>query len=403
MDKKEIIKELVKTGKIKSVDDINKLVKGIFRETLETLLDSELEEELGYSKYDYRNKKTKNSRNGKRKKKVRSTVGDIEVEVPRDRDGEFEPQAVPKGVKNICEIEDKILSMYGKGQTTRDIAEQLEEIYGVELSAQTISRITDKLLPIITSWQNRPLEACYPIIWLDGLVLKIRSDQGVRKQCAHIILGVNTDGYKEILGIWIGKNESSKFWLSVITELKNRGVEELLICTVDGLQGFEEAIKSVYPETDLQRCVVHQVRHCCKFVKYNERKEFCEDMKEIYSAATIKAGKKALDEFAKKWEKKYAYAVKSWYTNWESLSQIYKYTKEVRKLIYTTNPIESVNRQFRKTTKVKTQFPTEAAAMKMLYLTVARMQEKWSVRMRNWCSIIAQLSIKFEDRIERYL
>lgn len=403
MERKEIIAELVKSGKIKSVDDINKLVKDIFKDTLETMLEAELENELGYSKHDYRNKKTENSRNGKRKKMVRSSAGDIELEVPRDRQGEFEPQVVPKGEKNICEIEDKIISMYANGQSTRNIAEQLEQLYGVQLTAQTISRITDKLLPLIESWRNRPLEACYPIIWMDGLVVKFKSERGVENHCAHIILGISIDGYKEILGIWISKNESSKFWLSVLTELKNRGVHEVLICTVDGLKGFDEAIKAVFPETELQRCLVHQVRYCCRFVNYKDRKEICSDMKKIYTAPTESAGKEALKAFSARWENKYAYAVKSWQDNWENLSQVYHYTDDIRSLMYTTNPIESVNRRFRMTTKIKSQFPSEEAAMKMLYLTTVKMQEKWYTRMKNWGTVIAQLTIRFADRMTRYL
>lgn len=403
MQRKELLKELVQSGAIKSIEDINSLVKDIYKETLETMLEAELEAELGYSKYDYRNKKTQNARNGKRTKTVRSSAGEFELAVPRDRNGEFEPEIVPKGSSDVGNIEDKILGMYSRGLSSRDISDQIEEIYGTRLSATTISRVTDKLLPVIETWQNRPLEGVYPILWLDGFVLKIRGENGVSNQCAHVIMGVNVEGYKEVLGIWVGNSESSKFWLSVLTDLKNRGVEDILICTVDGLSGFQDAIESVYPQTEVQRCVVHQVRYSCRFAQHKDRKEFCQDMKRIYTAPTEKAGLEALERMAEKWQAKYAYAVKSWYDNWDALSRIYRYTPEIRRLIYTTNPIESLNRQFRKATKTRTQFPSEQAATKVLYLTVIKMEEKWKMKVQNWGLIISQLVIHFDERINKHL
>jgi len=367
------------------------------------MLEAELESEPGYSKYDYRNKKTQNARDGKRTKTVRSSAGEFELAVPRDRNGEFEPEIVPKGSPDVGNIEDKILGMYSRGQSSRDIADQIEEIYGTRLSATTISRVTDKLLPVIETWQNRPLEAVYPILWLDGFVLKIRGENGVSNQCAHVIMGVNIEGYKEVLGIWVGNSESSKFWLRVLTDLKNRGVEDILICTVDGLSGFQDAIESVYPQTEVQRCVVHQVRYSCRFAQHKDRKEFCQDMKRIYTAPTEKAGIEALERMAAKWQAKYAYAVKSWYDNWDALSRIYRYTPEIRRLIYTTNPIESLNRQFCKATKTRTQFPSEQAATKVLYLTVIKIEEKWKMKVQNWGLIIFQLAIHFDERINKHL
>lgn len=403
MQRKELLKELVRSGAIKSLDDINALVKDIYKETLETMLDAELDEELGYSRYDYRHKETKNSRNGKRSRRVRSSAGDLEIEVPRDRQGKFNPQVLPKGSKDIGGIEDKILGMYSRGLSSRDIADQIEEIYGTRLSATAISRVTDKILPVIESWQNRVLEPMYVMLWLDGFVLKIRGQNGVSNQCAHVIMGVTAEGYKQVLGIWLGDSESSKFWLSVLTDLKNRGVEDVLMCTIDGLSGFEEAISAVYPQTSVQRCIVHQVRYSCRFAQHRDRKAMCADMKQIYAAPNEQAALAALDVFAENWEKKYGYAVKSWRNNWGALSQLYRYTPEIRKLMYTTNPIESLNRQFRKATKTRTQFPSEQAAMKVLYLTVVKMEEKWKMRAQNWGQILSQLTIHFAERINKFI
>lgn len=401
--RKNIFKSMIQSGEIQSVADIDALVKELYKETLEGMLEAELDEELGYSRYDYRNKRTRNARNGKRSKKVHSSVGELEIEVPRDRNSEFEPQAVAKGQKDISSLEDKILSMYARGLSSRDITAQIEEIYGAKLSATTISRITDKILPVIQSWQNRPLENMYPLLWLDGFVLKVRTDNSVVNRCAHVIMGVNLDGYKEVLGIWLGENESSKYWLNVLTDLKNRGVTDILMCTVDGLSGFKDAIESVFPHTEVQRCIVHQVRYTTRFVQHKDRKEMCKDMKQIYTSANIEAGFQALESFAAKWGEKYGYAVKSWYDNWEDLSRLFRYTPEIRRLMYTTNPIESLNRQFRKATKTRSQFPNEDAALKILYLTVMKMEEKWKMRVQNWGLIVSQLAIHFEERITQHL
>lgn len=401
--RKNILKSLIQSGEIQSVADIDALVKDLYKETLEGILEAELDEELGYSRYDYRNKKTKNARNGKRSKKVHSSAGELEIEVPRDRNSEFEPQVVAKGQKDISSLEDKILGMYARGLSNRDITAQIEEIYATKLSATTISRITDKILPVIQSWQSRPLENMYPLLWLDGFVLKVRTDNRVVNRCAHVIMGVNLEGYKEVLGIWLGENESSKYWLNVLTDLKNRGVSDILMCTVDGLSGFKEAIESVFPQTEVQRCIVHQVRYSTRFVQHKDRKEMCKDMKQVYTSANIEAGFQALESFAAKWSKKYGYAVKSWFDNWEDLSRLFRYTPEIRRLMYTTNPIESLNRQFRKATKTRSQFPNEDAALKILYLTVMKMEEKWKMRVQNWGLIVSQLAIHFEDRITQYL
>lgn len=400
---KELIQDLIKIGGLKTVKDLDNLVKEIYRETLENLLEAELDEKLGYSRYDYRHKQTANSRNGKRSKTVRSSVGSIKLEVPRDRKGEFEPIVVPKGSRDISNLEDKVLGMYARGMSTRDIVAQLQEVYGTELSADSISRITDKIVPLIDSWQNRPLESLYVMMWLDGLVIKIRSEKGSENHCAHVVLGLTVEGQKDVLGIWIGETESARFWLSVLTDLKNRGVQDILFCTTDGLSGFHSAIEAVFPKTEVQRCLVHQVRACCRFVSYKERKEFCQDMKAIYTAPNEERGLEQLAQFGQKWEKRYGYAVKSWYDNWEVLSKQFHYTPEIRRLMYTTNPIESLNRQFRKAIKTRSQFPTPQAAMKVLYLAVMKASERWTIRVADWSLILGQLSIKFEERINQYL
>ena len=400
---KDLLKELVKSGQIKSVEDIDDLVKGIYKATLENMLESELDNELGYSKYDFRNKKTSNSRNGKRSKKVRSSVGDVILDVPRDRTGDFEPEVVPKNSRDISRIEDQIIGLYANGLTDRDISKQVTEFYATTISPTKVSQITDKLLPVIKEWHQRPLEQCYPLLWLDGFVMKIRTEGRVQNRCAHVIMGINVEGYKEVVGIWLGDGESSKFWLSVLTDLKNRGVEDILMCTIDGLSGFEEAIGSVFPQTQIQRCIVHQVRYSSRFTRSKDRKEMCADMKLIYTAPSEEAGQEALDAFAKKWGEQYAYAVKSWYQNWGSLSHLYQYTPEIRRLMYTTNPIESLNRQFRKATKTRSQFPHDDAAMKILYLTVIKMEEKWKARVQNWGLILSQLCIIFDERITKHL
>jgi len=398
------IQELIRSGKIKTVQDIDAMIKEIYKHTLEGMLEAEIEDELGYSRYDYRNKQTANSRNGKRKKTVRSRSGDLELEVPRDRNGEFEPQSVPKRTRDISSIEDKILGLYARGMSTRDIVDQLEEIYGTKLSPTLVSQLSDKILPLIESWNSRELAPCYPLLWLDGFHMKIRTDGRSKTRCAHVIMGINLDGYKEVVGIWFGDAESSKFWLEVLTDLKNRGVEEILMCTVDGLSGFKEAIASVYPETQVQRCIVHQVRYSTRFAQTKDRKAMAADMKAIYTAPNENVGRVALEAFAQNWEEKYRYAVKSWYENWEELSQLYQYTPEIRRLMYTTNPIESLNREFRKAVKTKSSFPHEQAAMKLMYLVVRKREEKWErSRVKNWGLIISQLMIHFDERITKFM
>jgi transposase-like protein len=400
---KEQLKSIIKEYDLKEAKDVGSAVKDLMKDIIQEMMEGELESELGYSKYDYKNKQTTNSRNGHSKKKVRSSSGEIELSVPRDRAGEFEPIAVKKYDKDVSSIEDRILSMYAKGMSSRDIQSHMEDIYGINVSNDMVSRITDKILPIVKEWQKRPLAEIYPILYMDAMVFNVKQDGQVIKKSAYAVLGYNLDGFKEILGIWISESESAKFWLTVLNELKNRGVKDILITTVDGLTGFEAAIKTAFPETEVQRCIVHQIRNSTKFVSYKDRKQFCNDMKEIYKAPTEEAGREALRNFRDKWGKKYSYAIQSWETNWDSLATFFKYPEEIRKIIYTTNAIESYNNSVKKVAKTKGSFPSDDALLKTLYLSTMDAEKKWSQRMRTWNSVIGNLIIYFGDRITRYL
>ena len=396
---KETIRRLMKEGKLTDASDISKLLKEQFGEILEEMLEAELDQELGYSKYDYKNKKTENSRNGKRKKTVRTDYGEVEIDVPRDRENEFEPVVVKKNQKDVSGLEDKILSMYAKGMTVRDIESHLEDIYGINASPGLISSITDKILPIAKEWQDRPLESIYAHVILDAVHYKVRQDNKIINKAAYVAIGTNLEGMKDVLGIWIGENESSKFWLKVITELKNRGVEDILIASIDGLVGFSDAIKAVFPDTEIQRCIIHQIRTSTKYLSYKHRKEFCKDLKSVYQATTEEQALVALDDLDEKWGKDYQISIRSWRNNWDELATFFKYPPDIRRMIYTTNALESYNRSLRKVTKSKSVFPTDDSLFKMLYLATMDIQKKWTTRYRGWAQILAQLAIHFEDRI----
>jgi len=400
LSRKELIKEFIRENNLKTVKDVQDALKDMFAETLQGMLEAEMDNHLGYSKYDYKNKQTSNSRNGKSKKKVTSDLGEFELEVPRDRDSEFEPQVVKKRQTDVSSIEDQIIGMYAKGMTTRDIIAHLESIYGIDASPTLISNITNKILPLVQEWQNRPLESIYPIVFLDAIHYKVRQDSKVVNKAAYIIIGVNMDGMKDVLGIWIGENESAKYWLTVLNELRNRGVKDILIASVDGLTGFSDAIKAVFPKTEIQRCIIHQIRNSTRYVSYKDLKEFTRDLKSIYTAVNEEKALIELDEFDKKWGDKYAIAIKSWRNNWDELSTLFKYPQEIRTLIYTTNAMESYNRQLRKVTKSRAIFPTDESLLKMLYLATMDITKKWSQSIRNWSMVLAQLSIYFEDRID---
>lgn len=402
--KLEAAKAFLKENKITDFAGIEQALKAQWKDVLQAALEAEMDDALGYSKYDWKNKKSANSRNGHSKKTIQTTAGKVELDVPRDVNGEFEPVIVKKHERTLpFRIEDVILSLYAKGLSTRDINAQMHQIYGVDLSAETISKITDKVIPVAREWQERPLDAVYPIVYLDGIVFNVNRDGQVQKTTGYIVYGLTVSGMKEILGIWIGEAESSKFWMKVLVDLKNRGVKDLLIVAVDGLNGFVEAIGSVFPKTEVQKCVVHQIRTSTKFVNYKDLKQFCEDMKPIYHAPNEAAGLEALEAFEGKWGKKYAYAVKSWKSNWAALSTFYKYPEEIRRMVYTTNPIEGINRRLRKVTKTKGSFPSEEALFKLLYLVVTEMTMKWMLPVQNWGAVVQQLCVYFGDRIEPYI
>jgi len=401
---REQARAFLRDNNLKDAPSIESALIAGFKELLQEALEAEMDNELGYSKYNWKNKDTGNSRNGHTKKTVRSNFGEVELNMPRDTDGEFEPVIVKKHERQVnSKIEESLISFYAKGMSERDISFSLEKIYGVELSAETISHITDKVLPIAKEWRNRSLNAMYPIVYLDGIMFNVRQDGQVVKKTVYLIYGIDIDGRKDVLGMWLGEAESSKFWMSVLVDLKNRGVKDILIAVVDGLNGFAEAIKAVFPKTEIQRCIVHQIRNSTKFVSYKDIKEFCANMKNIYTAANEKAGLKALDAFEERWNKKYPYAIKSWRAHWAELSTFFKYPPEIRKIIYTTNPIESLNRRIRKVTKTKSSFPTDDSLIKLLYLVVMDASGKWTMPARDWGAVINQLRIYFGDRMDAHL
>lgn len=394
------LRELIEEYGIKDLKDVHEFVKAITAETIQEVLEGELENELGYSKYDYKNKETDNSRNGYSKKTVQSSQGEMELKIPRDRNGQFEPELVRKHQMDISSIEDKILFMYSQGTSTRDIEKAMREMYGIEVDDTKVSRITDKILPLIREWQERPLQSVYAMLILDAIHYKVREDGIVVKKAAYIAIGTDLEGKKDVLGIWLGATESSKYWLSVLNGLKNRGVEDILIASIDGLSGFVEAIDVAYPKTEVQRCIVHQIRTSTRYVSYKDLKAFTADLKPIYKASDESLGMMALDEFDTKWGKKYPLAVKSWRNNWPELATFFKYPSEIRKLIYTTNAIENFNRQLRKVTKTKSAFVSDDALMKLLYLTTMNIVDKWTMPIKEWGQILDQLYMFFDDRVK---
>ena len=367
--------------------------------TIQTMLEAEIENELEYVKHSMKDKTTSNARNGHSKKTVRSEYGNIDLDIPRDRNAEFEPQIIPKYQREITGIEGQILSLYAKGMSNRDIEDHLNNLYGIDVSPSMISKITDKIIPEIREWQSRQLEDVYPIVFMDAIHYSVRKDGVVVKKAVYLAIGIDKEGKKEVLGFWIGENESSKYWLNVLNELKNRGVQDILIMSVDNLKGFSEAISSVFPKTEIQKCVVHQIRNSIRYISYKDTREFTSDLKEMYNAPTLEQAEFKLDELEEKWGKKYMAVINSWRSNLNELTTYFKYDTKIRKLIYTTNPIESLNRQLRKYTKTKSLYPTDEALMKSVYLSLKEATKKWTGRIPGWGEIYSQLSIYFEGRI----
>ena len=400
MARRAKIRELLQESNISSMEDIQELFKETIAEFMENGLDAELDEELGYSRYDYKNKDTDNSRNGHSSKTLKTSFGEVDIDIPRDRKGEFDPVILKKNQTSISQdIEEKILSMYAKGMTTSDIETHIRDIYGLQISDTTISRITDKILPIAKEWQQRPLEPIYAVVFLDAIHYHVRSEGQIVKKAVYIAIGINLDGKKDVLGMWVGENESAKYWASVLNGLRNRGVEDIFIACTDNLTGFDAAIEAVFPQTEIQNCIIHQLRNSSKYVSYKDIKALMADLKAVYAAVDEGSALDALDIFAETWDKKYPKISKSWRENWANLSTYFKYPVEVRRLIYTTNTIEGFNRQLRKVTKSKAVFPTDDSLFKMLYLAMIDITKKWTGRRQDWGTIHAQLSIYFNDRM----
>jgi len=396
----ELIDELLK-GYEKPEDIVGEsgLLKQLTKAILERALEAELTHHLGYPKNSPEGKNTGNSRNGKSAKTLKTDQGELAITTPRDRNSNFSPQIVKKGQRRFTGFDDKILSMYARGMTTRDIQAHLEDIYGVEVSADLISTVTDQILEEVKEWQNRPLEALYPIVYFDAVWLKVRDEGQVMNKAAYLAIGVGLDGLKDVLGIWLEKNEGAKFWLKVITELQNRGVRDILIACVDGLKGFPEALESVYPRTEVQLCIVHMVRNSLRFVSYKHRKQLAAALKEIYRATTVEQAEQALIELEKTWDERYPMVSKSWRTNWSRITPFFAYPEEIRRVIYTTNAIESLNNSLRKVTRNRNSFPNDEAAIKLLYMALKNIAKKWTMPLKGWPQAINQFSIRFGDRL----
>jgi len=381
----------------KNGDELSSFIQQLKKRGIEQLLEGELDAHLGYERHD--RSVTPNARNGHSKKSIKTTEGTVEINVPRDRDASFNPVLVPKRKSMVEGIENVIVSLYAKGMSVSDIEEQISEVYDISVSTSTISRITDRVVQDATTWQNRPLDPVYAIVWMDGIVFKVKEGSRVIEKTVYIAVGLNIEGKKEVLGMWLGKNESASFWLTVLTDLKARGVKDILITATDNLKGFTETIRTVFPEATKQICVVHQIRNSCKYVGWKERKEFSGDMKAIYNAPNRDAAALALDELDRKWGAKYGYAIKSWRANWDELTAFLDFPLEIRKIIYTTNVIENLNGKIRKYTKNKMSFPTDDAVLKSVYLSIHEATKKWTMPIRNWGTILNQFMIIFENRI----
>ena len=395
-DPEELARELAAAESIDDFYGKDGIFARMFSKTIEQMLEAELTEELGYERYEAEGRNSGNSRNGHYQRKMRTSGGDADIRVPRDRQGEFQSELLKK---NSNEIEQKIIAMYARGTTMRDIQAMLDELYGISVSADTISKITDKVWPLVEEWQNRPLAAIYAMVYLDALHLKIKKDGKIENVAVYNVLGVNLEGKRDVLGHWIGDGgEGANFWLSVITDLQNRGVQDIFIASVDGLAGFSEAIHSVFPRTEVQRCIIHQIRYSLKYVPWKDKKAFTTDLKTVYQASTREEAEANLLKLEETWKGKYAAAIKSWQNNWEELATFFQFPKEIRRLIYTTNTVEGYHRQLRKRTKTKSMFPSPQAARKLLYLATMDITRKWTSSIRNWPMILNQLAIRFEDR-----
>jgi transposase-like protein len=395
-EKGELFSGIIREYGVQSVDDLQEALKDLLGGAMESMLKAEMSDHLGYDEYE-RSDGT-NARNGAKTKTVRSHYGEVDIAVPQDRNSSFEPRIVGKRQKDISAIDSKIIAMYARGLSTRQISEQIEDIYGFEISEGMVSDITDKLLPQIEDWQRRPLSRMYPILFIDAVHFSVRDDGIVKKLAAYIVLGINDEGHKEVLSINVGENESSKYWLGVLNDLKNRGVMDVLVICADGLTGLKEAISAAFPKTEYQRCIVHQVRNTLKYVGHKNKKEFASDLRSIYHASNEEAGHKAMLAVAKKWEEQYPNSMKSWKDNWDAIVPIFKFSTAVRKVIYTTNAIESLNSTYRRLNRARSVFPTGTALLKSLYLATFQIAKKWTMPIRNWGQVRGELEIMYPDR-----
>lgn len=395
--KRNIIQQLLQEYDIETAEDIQDALKDLLGGTIKEMMEAEMDDHLGYQKSERSD--SDDYRNGYKSKRVNSSYGSMDIDVPQDRKSTFEPQVVKKRQKDISDIDQKIISMYAKGMTTRQISETIEDIYDFETSEGFISDVTDKILPQIEDWQNRPLDEVYPILYIDAIHYSVRDNGVIRKLAAYVILGINTEGKKEVLSITVGDNESSKYWLSVLNELKNRGVKDILIICADGLSGIKEAIAAAFPKTEYQRCIVHQVRNTLKYVPDKDRKAFAADLKTIYHASDEEKARLALDRVTEKWTTKYPNSMKRWYDNWDAITPIFKFSPDVRKVIYTTNAIESLNSTYRKLNRQRSVFPSDTAILKALYLATFEATKRWTMSIRNWGQVYGELSIMYDGRL----
>jgi len=400
---KEQLRELIRERNLVTADDVQNMLKDMFGETLQEMLEAELDTELGYPKNGDKPDGSTNRRNGHSSKKVRSSYGELDLTTPRDREGEFEPIIIRKNQKEVPGIEEQIIALYAKGVSVRDIQAHLNQLYGIEVSPTLISNVTNRIMPLIRDWQSRPLQNVYAAVFLDAIHFKVKQEGHIVNKAAYMAIGIDLDGCKDVLGMWIGEHETSKFWLTVLNELKNRGVEDILICCVDNLTGFSDAISACFPDTEIQKCIVHQIRNSIRYVSYKDTKKLLSDLKPVYTAPSEQAGLDALADFEALWGAKYPLVVQSWRNNWPELATFFKYPPELRKIIYTTNMIESYHRQLRKVTKGKSVFPSDEALLKMLYLVTQDVILRWTGRIHNWGQILLQLSVFFPNKVKSHL
>ena len=398
---KALAAELAK--EVKSEKDLGALTQQLVKLTVETALNAELDDHLGYEKHAPAGRGSGNSRNGSSKKRVKSQHGEVDIQTPRDRNGSFEPKLVRKGQTRLTQMDDQILYLYGKGMTTREIVDAFKEMYDADVSPSLISKVTEAVMEEVVQWQNRPLDPIYPVVYLDCIVVKVRHNKQVINKAIHLALGITLEGHKELLGMWIAENEGAKFWLSVLTELQNRGLKDILIACVDGLSGFPEAIQTVYPKAQIQLCIVHMVRNSLKYVSWKDYRAVTADLKAIYQSPTEQGALGELESFANAWDEKYPMISKSWRSHWDNLNTLFHYPDEIRKVIYTTNAIESLNSVIRKSTKKRKIFPHDDSAYKVVYLAIQQASKKWTMPIRNWRAAMNRFMIDFEDRLKNYI